>query len=142
MARTDMKQLHPYQDQAADLLFGADEIIWVAEMGAGKTATTLHAIRDMFRAGHADRAIIFAPKRVAQMVWAQEAEAWDLGLDIAVIEGTPTQRVRILARGHAIYVVNYELAPWLAEQGFKADEGTIVVYDEVTRLKNPQGRRR
>src|SRR6478735_2921968 len=141
MARTDLI-LHEYQHKAADRLYEADATIWVAEMGAGKTATTLHAIADLFKDGFADRAIIFAPKRVSQMVWRQEAEKWGLDLDIAVLEGTPARRAKILAKGHDVIVVNYELAPWLDRMKYRSDSKTLVIFDEVTRLKNPKGRRR
>lgn len=135
-------KLHAYQEDAADRLYEADGVVCVADMGSGKTATTLAAIVDAFNDGVIDHAIIWAPKRVAQTVWAQENEKWGFGLDIAVVEGTPERRAKILAERHEVIVINYELADWLKEQGVRATDRTLAVFDEVSRLKNPKGRRR
>ena len=56
--------LRPYQNQAADFLFEHDRAMVLAPVGAGKTALTLVAIRDMLRDGHANRVLVLAPKRV------------------------------------------------------------------------------
>ena len=49
--------------------------IW-ADMGAGKTAITLHAIAEMLRLGFIRRAVVVAPRAVADSTWAQEAALW------------------------------------------------------------------
>ena len=46
----------------------------LAPVGAGKTALTLTAMRDMLRAGVVQRFLVVAPKRVAESVWPVEAK--------------------------------------------------------------------
>ncbi len=45
-------------------------------VGAGKTAIAWTAIAELMDAGHIERPIVFAPLRVAQLVWAQERDQW------------------------------------------------------------------
>lgn len=67
--------------------------IW-ADMGAGKTAITLHAIAELFRLGMITRAVVVAPRAVADSTWAQEAALWPdtQDLRVVVLRGTPAQR--------------------------------------------------
>ena len=46
--------------------------LW-ADMGAGKTAITLHAIAELLRLGMITRAVVVAPRAVADSTWRQEA---------------------------------------------------------------------
>ena len=64
----------------------------LAPVGAGKTALTLTAMRDMLAAGVAKRFLVLAPKRVAVSVWPTEARLWAPDLRLAVAVGTPRQR--------------------------------------------------
>jgi len=108
----------------------------LAPVGAGKTALTLTAMRDMLRDGHAKRFLVLAPKRVCLEVWPQEARIWAPGLTIAVAVGTPRQREAAFALGAHITVTNYDNL-----QALPALDIDGVVFDELTRLKNPSGKR-
>ena len=46
-----MVSLRPYQNEAADFLYEHDRAMILAPVGAGKTAITLTAMRDMLAAG-------------------------------------------------------------------------------------------
>ena len=128
--------LRPYQELAADFLYEADRAMILAPVGAGKTAITLTAIRDIVRDGHAKRFLVLAPKRVCLEVWPQEARIWAPGLTIAVAVGTPRQREAAFAMGAHITVTNYDNLQSLPELDFDA-----IVFDELTRLKNASGKR-
>jgi len=130
--------LRPYQELAADFLFESDRAMILAPVGAGKTALTLTAMRDMLRDGVVQRFLVVAPKRVAESVWPTEAKLWAPGLSLAVATGTPTQRVKALHASVQIVVATYDNLQWLAEQPLQFDG---VVFDELTRLKNPSGKR-
>jgi len=110
----------------------------LAPVGAGKTALTLTAMRDMLAAGEVQRFLVVAPKRVAESVWPTEAKLWTPGLSLAVATGTPAQRVKALHANVQIVVATYDNLQWLAEQPLRFDG---VVFDELTRLKNPSGKR-
>lgn len=65
-------KLRDYQEEAADFLYSNDRAMVLAPVGAGKTATTLTALADLFDMGHAKRALVLAPKRVCTDVWPVE----------------------------------------------------------------------
>jgi len=130
--------LRPYQNLAADFLYERDRAMILAPVGAGKTAITLTAMRDMLAAGEVQRFLVVAPKRVAVSVWPVEAKLWAPTLSLSVVIGTPTQRVKALHANVQIVVATYDNLQWLAEQQLRFDG---VVFDELTRLKNPSGKR-
>jgi SNF2 family DNA or RNA helicase len=134
-----MLTLRPYQEQAADFLYEHDRAMILAPVGAGKTAITLTAMQDMVREGHAPRWLVVAPLRVATSVWPVEAAKWAPGLTMAVACGTPTQRLTALYSGANVIVTNYDNLQWLAQHDLSHIDG--VVFDELTRLKNPSGAR-
>lgn len=134
---------HEYQELAADMLYESDGVCAVIPMGGGKTLATLMAIKALFADGHADRAIIWAPKRVAQLVWTEENEKWGLGLDIVTLAGlSPPKRLAALAKAPQIVVINYDIAKWAEEAGLSATPTTVVAFDEVSRMGEATGRQR
>jgi SNF2 family DNA or RNA helicase len=133
-----MSGLRPYQDEAADFLYERDRAMILAPVGAGKTAITLTAMQDMLAAGVAKRFLVLAPKRVCTDVWPVEQPKWAPDVPLAVAVGTPKQRLAALRSGAQIVVSNYDNIQWLAEQTLDFDG---IVFDELTRLKNPSGTR-
>ena len=131
-------QLRPYQEEACDFLFDRDHAMILAPVGAGKTAITLTAMRDLIDRGYASRFLVLAPKRVCTDVWPIETPKWAPRTSIAVAIGTPQQRKKALESGAQIVVTNYDNIQWLVEQNLKFD---AIVFDELTRLKNPSGTR-
>ena len=133
-------QLRPYQEQAADFLYERDRAMILAPVGAGKTAITLSALRPLLQHGHAHRALVLAPLRVAQHVWATETRKWAPQLSLNVACGDAKARAAALKADSDIVVTNYDALQWLAEQP-DLDQFDVVVFDELTRLKNPSGKR-
>lgn len=132
-------QLRPYQDEAADFLYERDRAMILAPVGAGKTAITLTAMQAMIKDGHASRFLVLAPKRVCTDVWPIEARKWASALTIAVAVGSPTLRWAAMKHGDSIVVINYDNIGWLAEQDLSSFDA--IVFDELTKLKNPSGTR-
>ncbi len=130
--------LRPYQESAADFLFENDRAMMLAPVGAGKTAATLTAMQDMILREGVSRFLVVAPKRVATTVWPVEQIKWARELTLAVACGTPKERATALESGADVIVTNYDNLQWLAEQEFSFD---AVVFDELTKLKNPSGKR-
>jgi len=108
----------------------------LAPVGAGKTAITLRAMSDMIRDGHARRWLVLAPKRVCRDVWPVEVPKWTPHLTVALALGTPAQRRAALASGADIVVSSYDNIQTLPPLNFDG-----LVCDELTRLKNPSGKR-
>ena len=130
-------KLRPYQEQAADFLYVHDRAMILAPVGAGKTAITLTAMRDLVE-DEGIRPLVVAPLRVAASVWPVEAKKWAPDLKVRVAVGTPAQRKAALDSDADVIVTNYDNLQWLAEQDVQFD---AVVFDELTRLKNPGGKR-
>lgn len=132
-------QLRPYQETAADFLYEHDRAMILAPVGAGKTAITLTAMRDMVKDGIVARWLVIAPKRVCTDVWPVEAPKWAPELKVAVAVGTPAQRLKALNSNANVVVTNYDNLQWLAQQNLGTFAG--IVFDELTKLKNPSGTR-
>ena len=130
-------KLRPYQEEAADFLFERNRAMVLAPVGAGKTAATLVAMQDMVQR-EGTRFLVVAPLRVVTHVWPVEAPKWAPDLKVTVACGTPAQRTAALASDSDVVVINYDLLQWLATQTLAFD---AVVFDELTRLKNPSGKR-
>jgi SNF2 family DNA or RNA helicase len=133
-----MNSLRPYQTEAANFLYDRYRAMILAPVGAGKTAITLKAMQDMLFNEEVGRFLVLAPKRVCTDVWPVEQPKWAPFHKIAVAVGTPKQRLAALHSDARIVVSNYDNIQWLAEQ--ELDFGAIV-FDELTRLKNPSGTR-
>jgi SNF2 family DNA or RNA helicase len=129
-------KLRPYQDDAADFLYERDRAMILAPVGAGKTAITLTAMQAMLNDGLVKRWLVVAPKRVCTDVWPVEAPKWS-SITPALAVGTPAQRNAALASAASVVVINYDNLDKLTSlAGFDG-----VVFDELTRLKNPSGKR-
>jgi SNF2 family DNA or RNA helicase len=131
-------ELRPYQETAADFLFEHDRAMILAPVGAGKTAITLTAMWEMLRDDHVKRFLVLAPKRVCTDVWPVEQPKWAPMASLAVAVGTPKERLAALKSNARIVVTNYDNIQWLAEQKLNFD---AIVFDELTKLKNPSGTR-
>ena len=130
--------MRPYQELAADFIYEHDRAMVLAPVGAGKTAITLTGMWEMLRDGHVKRFLVLAPKRVCTDVWPAEQPKWAPFMSLAVAVGTPKQRLAALKSKAQVVVTNYDNIQWLAEQQLNFDG---IVFDELTRLKNPSGTR-
>ena len=128
--------LRPYQNDAVTFLFERDRAMILAPVGAGKTAITLRAMAEMKRDGHAKRWLVVAPKRVCTDVWPVEVKKWAPNLTMAVAIGNAAQRKAAFAAKVNIVVFNYDNLDKMPEGDFDG-----IVFDELTRLKNPSGLR-
>lgn len=139
------QQLHDYQKQCVmHQLHHNDSMLWLG-MGLGKTPITLTTIVDRMRAGLVKKVLIFGPLRVIQAVWSRESRKWThtKHLRFSVIHGTRQKRLRAMFANADIYLINYENMNWLAEtldhyytSQNKPLPFEMVVYDEVTKVKN------
>jgi len=109
----------------------------LAPVGAGKTAITLTAMRDAISTELVKRFLVVAPKRVCTSVWPAEQKLWAPDLKLAVAVGTPKQREAAFASDADIVVTNYDNLQSI--QNLEGFDG--IVFDELTRLKNPSGAR-
>lgn len=108
-------------------------------MGLGKTIITLTAIHKLLADRKIRAALVVAPKTVAENVWAQEADLWQLPLRVSVVTGTEKQRKEALIQAADVYVISRDNLAWLfLQEWFSAD---MLVVDESTSLKDRSTRR-
>ena len=69
---------HPYQKYCIDRIVNDKAVGLYLDMGLGKTVITLTAINELKRYRFRIRkALIIAPKKVAEATWQTEARKWD-----------------------------------------------------------------
>lgn len=114
------------------------------DMGLGKTVVTLTTInRLIYEDFAADRALVIAPKRVAESTWTDEAAKWEHLENLRVVRvlGTQKQRIAALETPADVYVINRENVEWLAEYLGAKWNFDIVVIDELSSFKSSKAKR-
>lgn len=127
--------------------------LW-ADMGAGKTAITLHAIAELLRLGVITRAVVVAPRAVADSTWRQEAAAWPhtSHLRVVTLRGDKQTRKWQAMQKAEVYCIGRDaLATPGVHRGCIASEDltalatypkqTLLVVDEASSIKNSQSAR-
>ena len=110
--RKSSMKLHDYQIEAKRFVMdsclkkrGAG--LWL-DCGLGKTAVSLHAIKDMLDLGIAKSAAVIAPSRVITTSWPKEIEQWGLDLSWSWLGGDEEKRAKALSKPVDIHFVNTE----------------------------------
>lgn len=127
-----LMRLHEYQKKMALFALLNKHCILSVDMGLGKTLTMLYILSIL----RPDRALIIAPKRVAENTWTDESAKWGLGLDVVSINGNARQRKALIQERHKIQVIGREHISEV--QGGKYD---ILIIDELTSFKNIKSKR-
>lgn len=137
-------QLHKYQVQGIEHIKDNPECALFLDMGLGKTVTTLTALSDLIQYFEVEKALIVAPKRVAEVTWADEIANWAHlnNLRVSVIAGNAKKRAAAARADADIYTVGRDNLVWLLENfgGVKLPYDCIVV-DELSSFKNHQSER-
>jgi len=129
--------LRPNQIEAVAFLSNIDKGMILAPVGAGKTAITLTAMQQALDTGRVRRFLVIAPKRVCTDVWTIEPTKWAPNLTVSIAVGSYAQRLIAFNKPTQVVVTNYDTlqtTPPLV--GFDG-----IVFDELTVLKNPSGKR-
>lgn len=133
----------PYQQRALDRMIATNYQLLALRMGAGKTAVTLLAIENLIHRTHKiSKALIVAPRRVAQLVWHTEADKWDQTKSLRVqrVIGDAKSREQALLTDAEVYVVNRENFTWLTGKFEKQWPFDCVVIDENRGFKNRESK--
>lgn len=141
--------LHKYQDRIVEFITGRRRGMIFADMGLGKTVSTLTAYLDMRNIFEARRLLVTAPLRVARKVWSDEVAEWEhlRHLKVARIVGTPGERLAALNTDADIHTINREQLPWLEDQFIRGKKQyrkwpwDVVVHDESQSYKNGTSQR-
>lgn len=136
-------QLHGYQQRAVDFILQRPAAALFVEMGLGKTLVALTALVELFNRVEADRALVIAPKRVAESVWPAEIAKWDhtRGLPYALAVGDARARLAAVLAGRPITLIGRDNVDWLVGQFGRDWPFDTVVIDESSGFKDPSTRR-
>lgn len=114
------------------------------DMGLGKTVITLTVLNRLkYEEFAIHKALVIAPKRVAEDTWSREQAKWDhlKHLRVVKIMGAKEKRLAALETDADIYVVNRENVEWLVETlGAKWDFDAVVI-DELSSFKSAKAKR-
>ncbi|WP_127575275.1 DEAD/DEAH box helicase [Paenibacillus barengoltzii] len=135
---------HDYQRYCINRLLADEALGLFLDMGLGKTVITLTAINDLkYNRFAIRRALVVAPKKVAEATWSNEAAKWQhlQHLRIIPVLGNQQKRIRALNTPGDIWVINRDNVAWLVEYYRNAWPFDMVVLDELSSFKNHQAKR-
>ena len=138
LKRTDM---HGYQNAAVDFIKQRRKCALFLDMGLGKTVSSLTAASDFLDEFLVTKVLIIAPLRVANTVWAQEANKWQhlSHLKTVICTGTQAERFAALSSDADVFIINRENIQWLIEN--VKWEFDMVIVDESSSFKNSESKR-
>lgn len=138
---------HDYQSRAIQKIINQPKVGLFLDMGLGKTVITMTAVSELiYERFEIRRALVIAPKRVAEDTWTREAAKWDhlRSLVISPVLGTAKERTAALETEADIYVIGRDNVAWLVELLQKRKKGwpfDMIIIDELSSFKNPQAKR-
>lgn len=135
---------HDYQAYCVDQIINKPAVGLFLEMGLGKTAITLMAIKRLkYEMWCVRKVLIIAPKKVAESTWHKEAAKWKQlnGLRFSFVLGSVAQRRRALEVTADIYLINRENTQWLVDYYGHGWPFDMVVLDESSSFKNHRAKR-
>ena len=129
---------HKYQSYATDFIINHPLSAVFLEMGLGKSAITLTAIKELFEAEVICKVLVIAPLRVARDTWPSEIRKWDHLKDMrfAVAVGTEAERKAAILRNEPVTIINRENVDWLINKSGLPFDFEMVVIDELSSFKS------
>lgn len=134
----------PYQQFCEDKIMELPNIGLFLDMGMGKTVLTLTALFKLKYHRFAMRkALVIAPKKVAEDTWTSEAAKWDhlSRLRVSPVLGTEKQRLAALDVTADVYVLGRDNTCWLVQHYGHDWPFDVVVLDESSSFKSHQAKR-
>ena len=136
--------LHKYQKKAVEHIITHKYCGLFLEMGLGKTVSTLTAVEKlMYDYLEVNSVLVIAPKRVAETVWAEEAQNWEhlQHLTFSKIIGTEKQRLEAFHKKADIHIISRDNIAWLCCICSSNLPYDMLVIDELSSFKNHQSQR-
>ena len=135
---------HGYQRYVTDKMIELPYMGAWLDMGLGKTVCTLTALHELkYHMFCIHKALVIAPKNVAENTWTAEAAKWEhlRDLRLSVVLGTAKQRIAALRADADVYIINRENTQWLVKYYGREWPFDVVILDESTSFKNHQAKR-
>ncbi len=136
--------LYAFQRDGVEfLLRNTDGALLADDMGLGKTVQAIVALRQMFRRGAAQRAMVVAPAAVVTS-WLRHFQQWAPELHVVSMLKPSYERpgmwLDFKERSFHVAVVSYDRFSNDAQNGFPP-QVDVLIADEVQKLKNPSTKR-
>ena len=135
---------HDYQRYCINRLINEPVLGLFLDMGLGKTVITLTAVNDLrFNRFAISKALVIAPKKVAEDTWVREVKKWDhlKLLRVIPVLGSQQKRVRALNTPGDIYVLSRDNVQWIVDYYRNSWPFDMVIIDELSSFKNHQAKR-
>lgn len=135
---------HAYQQHCITKAIENKKIGLFLDMGLGKTVTTLTVIKELkYNRFEVRKALIIAPKKVAEGTWTREKDKWEHTrmLRISQVLGSQAKRIRALNTPADIYIINRENVTWLVDYYRNSWPFDMVVVDESSSFKSHKAKR-
>lgn len=133
---------YAYQQTALNWVMDHERCALFLDMGLGKTVITLTAIQRLIDDAEVGKALIVAPKKVAESTWTSEADKWNhLSLEVSKVMGTEKQRIAALQAEADVYVIGRDSFVWLVGYYNGRLPFDMLVIDELTSFKTPKSKR-
>ena len=135
---------HNYQQYCIDRIINDKAIGLFLDMGLGKTAITLSAIKKLkYEYWRSAKVLVIAPKKVAESTWSKEAAKWKelCSLRFSFVLGSAEKRLKALNTPADVYMINRENVMWLVDYYRNAWPFDTVIIDESSSFKNHQAKR-
>lgn len=136
--------LHNYQIRSVQFIIEHPYCGLFLDLGMGKTVSTLTAVEKlMYDYLEVNSVLVIAPKRVAETVWAEEAQNWEhlQHLTFSKIIGTEKQRLEAFHKKADIHIISRDNIAWLCGICASNLPYDMLVIDELSSFKNHQSQR-
>lgn len=136
--------LHNYQIRSVQFILEHRYCGLFLDLGMGKTVSTLTAVEKlMYDYLEVNSVLVIAPKRVAETVWAEEAQNWEhlQHLTFSKIIGTEKQRLEAFHKKADIHIISRDNIAWLCGICASNLPYDMLVIDELSSFKNHQSQR-
>lgn len=133
---------YEYQKRATQWILEKSRCCLFLDCGLGKSIITLTAIQQLIDDCEISKALVVAPKKVAETTWTTEAEKWEhISLNVAKVIGTEKQRNLALASKADVYVIGRDSFVWLVGKYGGSLPFDMLVIDELTSFKSSKSQR-
>ena len=136
-------KLRPEQATAVKII-EPDSVLLLADVGAGKTATALTAIKRKLLLGNKRRVLVVGTKRICDMVWGEEIAKWAPYLAYLSVAGKDsTYRKDVMLNPHIDIVgLNFANLIWAINTFGEQLPAMFpwLVIDESSKLENPKSK--
>lgn len=111
------------------------------DLGTGKTRASLFAFDYLKREGVVHKALVVAPLSTLRRTWALEILQTFSGMTTRVLHGSADRRHKLLAEDADVYIINHDGLPIILDALHQRPDIDMVIYDELTAIKNARSDR-